>query len=271
MKLERNHVSASFLRKLKNSPRHAFMETVPSPAMEFGSAFHCYLLQPEKFKTEYYVLDDTDICAEIGGAKPRATTKYRDWYTNIPKDKTIIPIDNFAKIQQMSENVNKIRFAKYLLQNCNEFEMQFSFMFDVAEKSCEVKGFFDAISFEKNYIIEVKTCNSLEHFEKDCSIMSYNIQAALYQKAAESILSENYDVFFIAVENSEPYNVGVFQANEQFLTIGNYEAEMLTLLFLRLQELGNFDFGTEIFVQDEKRVQELKLPGWHKLTSEFYI
>ena len=186
MKL-RNHVSASFLRKLKNSPRHAFMETVPTPAMEFGSAFHSWLLQPEQYLRTYHVLDDSDICNQIGGAKPRATSAYKSWIDSLPKDKKLIKIEEHQKLLAMSYNVRKIKFAKYLLQNCTEFEKEFNFELEVMDKSSPVKGYFDGISQTKNYIIEVKTCSNIDDFQKDCSKFSYNIQAAIYKKAAEKL------------------------------------------------------------------------------------
>src|SRR6056300_142952 len=50
-----------------------------SPALTFGSLYDCMLLEPEKVDEKFYVLDDAEIIAEIGGKNPRATKAYKEW------------------------------------------------------------------------------------------------------------------------------------------------------------------------------------------------
>ena len=54
-----------------------------SKAFDIGSAFHCMVLEPEEFSNRYFVVNDEEICDEIGGKKPRMTKKYKEWYQKL--------------------------------------------------------------------------------------------------------------------------------------------------------------------------------------------
>ena len=43
----------------------------PTPAMKFGTAFHCYVLEPQKFKKTYVTLP--------AGIKPGSSNAYKDF------------------------------------------------------------------------------------------------------------------------------------------------------------------------------------------------
>jgi len=72
--------------KAARTPLHLKRElqnpSSPSMTLNFGSAFHSMILEPEKF--EYRLMDDTEIIAALeaeGFKNPRATTKYKLWMT----------------------------------------------------------------------------------------------------------------------------------------------------------------------------------------------
>lgn len=69
-------------RQLQNPP-------APSMTLNFGSAFHSMILEPEKF--EYRLMDDTLIILELeqeGYKNPRATNKYKMWMTQFQDGET---------------------------------------------------------------------------------------------------------------------------------------------------------------------------------------
>lgn len=76
----------------------------PSDAQSFGTAFHTALLRPLEFGSHYHILDDTDIIQQIGGAKPRATNKYKAWYeeeVGLAQGKAIITREDASAINSM--------------------------------------------------------------------------------------------------------------------------------------------------------------------------
>ena len=56
-----SHVTCSMLKYLLKSPAHlrSYLENreKSTPAMVFGSAFHCMALEPEKFNERFYIFD----------------------------------------------------------------------------------------------------------------------------------------------------------------------------------------------------------------------
>src|SRR5210317_2103015 len=52
-----------------------------SPALTFGSLYDMMLLEPEKVDESFYVLDDSEIIAELKDEykNPRASKAYKEW------------------------------------------------------------------------------------------------------------------------------------------------------------------------------------------------
>jgi len=85
-------------------------QSPPSEAQSFGTAFHTALLRPNEFNQHYHVLNDTAIVQEIGGAKPRATNKYKAWYEEemaLAQGKTIITIEDASAINSMLYRIHQ--------------------------------------------------------------------------------------------------------------------------------------------------------------------
>ena len=76
------HLSFSALKEFMTSPKHFYAYKTnkeTTKAMEAGKLFHMAILEPEKFKETYWVLDDSEKVLEIGGGNPRATKVYKEW------------------------------------------------------------------------------------------------------------------------------------------------------------------------------------------------
>lgn len=78
-----SNLSFSSLNQFAETPadfiKYKMALKVTTPAMLYGSMLHCKVLEPEDFENRYYIIDDDAKKAEIGGAKPGATTMYKDW------------------------------------------------------------------------------------------------------------------------------------------------------------------------------------------------
>ena len=58
---------------------HAGQLKKESDALTFGTLYDMMLFEPEKAHETYFVLDDSDIVADIGGKNPRSTKRYKEW------------------------------------------------------------------------------------------------------------------------------------------------------------------------------------------------
>ena len=67
---DKEHVTNSMLSWLKQSPAYFKSQidkkSVPTDAMTFGSAFHCAVLEPDKFDDLYYVIPKLDKRTKAG-------------------------------------------------------------------------------------------------------------------------------------------------------------------------------------------------------------
>lgn len=197
-----------------------------SDAYNFGSAFHCMILEPEKFDERFYVMDDTKICAEIGGAVPRNTTKYKEWKAAELlklKGRYVLKLEEFKTCMKMAEKVNSIPEVVEFFQN------------GISEKiyTNTWNGIPIKIKVDHhnpgNFFLDVKSTRfpaTLEQYKSEFKKMSVARQVALYAK----VLGLK-SVWILAVEKTFPYSVGLFEVSEETLALGWQEAKKYLTMY----------------------------------------
>ena len=121
------HLSFSSLKCFGENPK-AFIDyklktITPTPAMVYGSMMHCLVLQPELFEQRYFVLDDAEIVADIGGAKPRATNKYKDWKNEqeaLAGEKIIVSAEDYLQASMQNIAIKTNRSSNKILKQTKE-------------------------------------------------------------------------------------------------------------------------------------------------------
>lgn len=144
-------LSFSSLKEFAKSPRHYLdyilkPKTPPTDAMKMGSMIHCMLLTPELFNDEFA------IAPEIN---KRTNAGKEEWaqFTAMHADKTVVTNEDYEHARRVTDIVMSNENNKYIIQNCHDFEQEWSMDMD----DLPFKGFFDGVSSE--YILEVKTIN----------------------------------------------------------------------------------------------------------------
>lgn len=215
----RDYFSPSQLKKLYISigQLNAYLKKAfqPTSAMDLGTAIHMRLLEPQKYAKTYVVMDDTDICAEIGGKRPTSTKKYAEWKAKLIEDNKgrilISTYDDYV--------INKI------FQKCAMGGLIDTFMSDgEAEKTVRgvAKGFDDEfealciIDYDNPFFsVDLKTTSKpLHKFRYDANELGYDIQASV----TNSLNGKEF--VFIVVQTVEPFDVGVFTTSEAFMDRG---------------------------------------------------
>lgn len=234
LKHGKDYFSPSQLKKLYLSvgQLNAYLKKTfkSTPAMELGSAVHMRLLEPEKYKETYYTIRQEDIdakCKEIGGKKPTATTKYKEWLNEIKE-----------------QNVGKIAISSYdsyvinkIYDNCHRNGIMDAYFSD-GYPELTVKGDveFEAGDFpalciidydQIDVTIDLKTTSKpLHKFKYDANELGYDIQASLTNRI------NGKPFIFVVVQTVEPFDVGVFTCSDAFMArgagkintaLGNYE------------------------------------------------
>jgi exodeoxyribonuclease VIII len=271
---DKDHISASRLKKLKISPAHykidAETETDETDAMLFGSAYHCYILEPDKFKERYYIFDDSVVWGALiakGAKSPRATNDYKTWLAgeqSFSDGKILIDKKNSDKLEAMKSKLFSHPYAKMLLSNGFN-EQGYMGEIDTEVGKINVKFKPDHINDNKHLIVDLKTTKDAtkDGFTKIAGELSYHIQAAFYSDLMEKISGSigPYRFVFIAQEKKPPYAFNLFECSPQFISQGRFEYEMLLQLYRFCIDNDTWP-GYQIFIQNKYGIQELSLPSW---------
>ena len=185
------------------------------PAYAFGRAFHTLILEPEEFNSRYFILDDTKIREEIGGARPTTTKKYAAWLETQQKDigdKEVLDIKTMNVLEAMETKLLSIPQVVALLENTAR-EVIYKGNFD----NVPVKGKMDAVK-PNRMIIDLKTTSSAPtpyEFGKTFRNYNYDRQMAFYAE-----LADVPEACIIAIQKTKPYTVGVYMVSAESMNEG---------------------------------------------------
>lgn len=212
-----NGLSSSDIKYLMRSPAHwKAKEHKDTPALIFGRAFHCAVLEPDRFA-------DTRIIIPQCDRRTKAGKKEYDEFQELVDDASILMNENDAvKIEGMAASIDA---ATDMLTH------------GIAELS----GFYNSKSIgellkirpdylKENVMYDVKTCEDARERAVMSSVRKYNydLSAAYYLDVAEMIDGKRkYDRFiWIFVEKSPPYAVAIYEAHESLLENGRDKVEI---------------------------------------------
>ena len=280
-------IGASGLKHLKKSPAH-YKESLTekkekTEALIFGSAYHTYCLERDKFDREYYIYDEKDILEVLiseGSKKPRATNNYKEWFDNEINQaagRDMLDIIAMEKIKFMASKMKNHRYCNSLL-NGGISEMSVYVEITIFDgRKIKIKIRPDKFKKEKRLVIDLKSIAqgmsdaSINGFPKQCANMDYHIQAALYSDIMEAIEGKEmlHTFIFIVQEKSAPYAFNLFEASAQFISQGRYEYEQLLLLYIQCQENNSWP-GYQVFCENKYGINQLNLPAWAINEINFY-
>ena len=212
------YLSASSAKEFYKSPAHylryKMRDTAPTPAMEWVTAVHTFILEPEKVNERYYFIDEGDILGKLTENKnPRATKIYKEWMEEQQEaagERKIYSRAEYTILNRIQEEAwNNNQTAPYLMHTQKEVELSGDIW------GVPFKGFADIIGV--GFIADIKTTQSAHpvDFQRNAYNSLYHLQAAVYSELA------HIDRFaFIAVEAiSEPI-IQVYEVDAEFLHMG---------------------------------------------------
>lgn len=243
------HISSSGLNDILRSPAHYFFkdESDRTRGMEFGSAVHTAVLEPDLFKEKYI----------ITSAKARTASVYKE-AAKIHGGEFTLTQKEGDDIRMMAENVYLNAEAKRLISE-SEFKEASIFTTDPAT-GVRVRVRADILSFKNGFIGDYKsTTDAREHaFSRSICEYGYHVQAALYLSAIEWAFGEKMnDFFLIPQEKTAPYVAEVYQLDDISLTIGKKLMRESLNKYAECMETGNWH---PYVGNGEKRL--ITLPDW---------
>lgn len=199
------------------SPAHYLQSTQeekePTPAMQFGTAFHSEMLQ-DKPKDFYAVKLKMDGRTKDGKA-------YNEAFDAENAGKAIINTDDEIKIKHMRESILRHPFARKLTEaiTFREFPVFGTAITPFNLHEVRLKGLIDGYCKEQGFVIDYKSCEdaSPKGFKKAVKEFKYDLQNIQYPWLLTNAKIPVNKFYFICVEKVPPYAVGVYWISDRNL------------------------------------------------------
>ena len=221
-------ISRSGLELFRRSPLHYWHEylnpereqrvapdviTKASP-LEFGNAFHCYVLEPEQFEKRYMVFEKADGRTKIGKTINEQAALARG-------ARELIDVKAFQEITNMSRSINLSSTAKGLIDGA-VYEKSLFWVDSDTGILCKVRPDI----WHSNMIGDLKSTRSAapRDFQRDIHSYAYYVQAGMISEALWTLQGVNMMNFvYVAVEKEAPYATALYKLDENAVNQGREE------------------------------------------------
>lgn len=230
---DKNFITSSQLGKLAHSPakleHYRKYGQEDTTALLFGRAFHLNILENEKFK---------DKISVFTGATRRG--KVWDEFQQTNKDNTIITEKEYKTIEKMRKKLYSIPRVVNLLSGGTP-EIVNCWSDDSTNVYCKGKADYVKQENGRRILVDIKTTQ--DHTEKafkgSCWKYGYDRQSAFYMDGFGAD-----EFWFIVIEKSEPYDVGIYMCGDEFIEQGRQKYKEL---------LSLYDY---YFIKQEKEIKD---------------
>jgi hypothetical protein len=254
---EKSSISRSALMDFKKSPRKYWANYLnpdrpakePTPAMEFGTAFHTFILERHLFADNYFIMPPKVLLKEVG----------REAYDEYKKAEQAAE-QTKKKVLTQATHLQLLDMRTALYENPRAAELiqgavyESSYFWKDEESGLMVKSRPDIL--HKNMYVDLKTCSdaSPHAYQRDMALGGYHIQAAMVSDGVLKLTGERLLACInICVEKNYPYSIGIYIIDESAIEAGREEYKRLLI-----------DMNACIRDNDypDYEVQTLGLPRW---------
>jgi hypothetical protein len=203
-------ISNSGIKRLLRSPAHyrAWIEdveeNVDTPALVFGRAFHCALLEPDVYAATYVVEPD------FGDCRFKENKAARDAWRSANAGRELVSASDQARIGAMIAAVHAHPIASRAVSS-GQSEVTLRWADQDSGLPCKARADY-FVDGKVRYVLDVKTCEdaSPEVFAKAVHKYGYHVQHAHYCEGFRSIGMPLSNYLILAVEHKAPYAVAVY-------------------------------------------------------------
>lgn len=247
-------VNWSTLREIATSPKHYRhrLDTprTDTPAMAFGRAAHCAVLEPDAFPLRYVLRPD--------GIDRRTKEGKEKWLQlcALSAGKDILDADDYRRCLALRDAVRSHPVARSYLDGQTEVVCQWR---DEAT-GIDCKGRIDLVG---RAIVDLKTTTKpLQRFASEAASRAYHGQMAFYHDGWKAAHGADLPVVLIVVEAEEPHDVAVLRLEAaDALWAGQAEYRRLLAILADCRRTGEWPGQ---FPEEEA----LDLPPWAFDASE---
>jgi len=224
-----------------------------SPSMAWGRLVHCFVLEPDQVEKRWAVYDGR-----------RGTKAYQAWQDENPGIQDVKPAE-WRSAYQASIMISAHQAAGHLFRG--EVETEIPIAWTCPDTGIDCKAKIDAVRPQSRTLIDLKTTRSIEAgtFGRQAAAMGYHGQLAHYAQACEHGLGWRPSrVVIVAVESAPPFDVAVFDLDDDALWAGEHLRAELIETWRRCRD-------EKAWPGRYPQAQPLRLPSWayptHDLTD----
>jgi len=247
------YASKSALDLVRRSPAHykAWLdghEEEPTPALVFGSAFHCALLEPKIYASSYVTQPD------FGDCRKTANRDRRDAWRAENAGKIILPGDDAEAIVSMVASVRRHPLAGRMI---TDGDPELTVVWDDPETGLRCKGRADYYVRQHGMLVDVKTAlnASASEFRRSVANLAYHVQDAFYRTGFASVGAPVQHFVFVAVEKELPYAVAIYALDVAGVAKGHAQVREDLQTLARCTESNTWPAYPA-------GIQDISLPAW---------
>lgn len=220
-----------------------------TPAMQFGTAFHTLMLEPELFDKRYVMKPEPVFLKDVGR---EAYDKYKSLLEFFETCGSIVlSAIEWENLMAMREVFNANQNAVNLILDAR---IENSFFWQDKHSGLLLKARPDIL--HENMIVDLKTCAdaSPRAFQNSMVTGGYHVQGAMCRDAVEAIEGHRIDtVINICIETKYPHNMAIYIIDELAIDEGQFKYKNILLDMKNSIAENNFkDYG----------MQTISLPKW---------
>lgn len=242
---------------------------VVTPALAFGKALHCAILEPEVFARSYCILPadapDRPTQAMLNAIKRSGSSQARiDWWSDwnaIHGAKTVLSAADYDRVQGMAESVRRHPMVGPALASAKrEVTLRWSetvTLEDGTEVEVPCKARIDVWDDELMFFADPKSCESAHphDFANAVAGYGYHIQHWHYGRGAEACGIPLKAFLFLAIESKAPYVCAAWPIDPAAEELGEKKRDAAMHTLARCLHTGQWPGYSDTLTP-------LSLPGW---------
>jgi hypothetical protein len=280
---DNKRIGKSGLDLINKSPLKYYFERIwegrtplDTKALRLGKFYHAYLFEPERLSLDFYILKERAVMAQIGGAKPRATTAYKEWLASQVEEcgiKTMVSEEYSDLAQPMKDALLRNPSIAALLNHQGECEKTVLWECNVVKMKSKLDKYIEQFNSDLPELEELNGCELIIDYKttedagtgflKSAYKYRYDVQNAMYVDS----VGGNAKFIFIVQEKSFPYLAKIYQLSEEDIDRAReiYQADVEKYKTC----MDKFAVTQDVFAsfegyENEKEINTLFLPSWER-------
>lgn len=215
-----NNSVLKFFSDPRRCPAHAkhYIDTgrKETPALHFGRAVDCYILEPQRFFEWYAVCPDCDRRTKAGKAA------YAEFEATLQPGQEIITQKDYERIQTIYNAVSGSRAMRLIEGGVSQVVA----IWEDKETGLLCKARYDYYQESIPMITDVKSTPdcSPDGFGYDCFKYGYHQQAGFYCEGHQVLTGDFPDFAIFAIEKDEPFVHASYQLGDSTVLAGKNAA-----------------------------------------------